>query len=188
MVSEPFPWVIILSLDRTLRVFDHTGQMLWAQMFSGGVGCVAYGDCDNDGSVEIVAGGNDGTLRVFESSQGQLKWFKDLQKNVRCVVVANNQIITGGDNNKMTIFDGVSQEIITEKAFATYIWHIRQNPWNSEEILIGTFSFAFLGAEDENMGSPSIGFYSLPNLEPRWEKLGMNVQDVSFINATSSKI
>ena len=36
-------------------------------------------------------------------------------------------------------------------------------------------------------GSPSIGFYSLPNLKPRWEKLGMNVQDVSFINATSSE-
>ena len=122
--SSRLPRLIVFSLDKTLRVFDHTGKLLWAQMFSDGVSTVDITDCDQDGKEEVIAGGNDGTLRIFDGENGKIKWFKELGANIRAILCLNTKIICGGDDRKISLFDGQSQQLLQSRSFPAYIWFI----------------------------------------------------------------
>jgi WD40 repeat protein len=178
------PAIVIYSLDRTIRVLNGDGKMIWAQMFASGVACVISGDINNDGQEEIVAGGNDGTIRVFEGKTGKIIWFLDLKANVRSIAIINNIIITGGDNKKVDIIDGVTHQILHSKEFPTYVWKILSVPGNEAKnnVLISTFSFRYLDMDDAG-GEPSIGLYKLPELSPIWESEKVNAQDLCLVKS-----
>ena len=59
--------LIIFSLDKTLRVLNPAdGNLVWGQVFEKGIGDVIifFGD-KNSAKKEILACGNDGTIRIF---------------------------------------------------------------------------------------------------------------------------
>jgi len=174
------PIIVVFSLDKSIRVLAKDGHMLWSQMFSSGVGTIAFGDTNGNGREEIIGGGNDGTIRIFDGITGKLLWFKEMGYNIRSLDCTENQeIMCGGDNRKIQIIDGKSQEIERERAFPTYVWQLK-NLGNF--ILTTTYSFNYLGMNDPSSGEPSIGLYDINSLEPIWEHVKFNCQDYCIIN------
>jgi len=175
--SSRLPRIIVFSLDKTLRVFDHTGKLLWAQMFSDGVSTVDIADCDQDGKEEVIAGGNDGTLRIFDGENGKIKWFKELGANIRAILCINTKIICGGDDRKISLFDGLSQQFLQSRSFPAYIWFIRRNADSFDSFIATTFSFQFLGEGADDSHDPSFGIYRLSDLNIIDEISQLNCQD-----------
>jgi hypothetical protein len=178
------PFVIVYSLDKSFRVLDANGDLIWAQMFSSGVACIVIGDTNNDGNEEIVAGGNDGTVRIFEGNTGKLLWFFEMGANVRSITTINHSIIIGGDNKKVIVLDGQTHKPVKELDFSSYIWFIKalKNPNSTKEIpkflLISTYSFDYMGITQDDPQIPEVFIMSYPELETiiKWDSI--NIQDL----------
>ena len=171
------PHVLIYSLDRTLRLLSPQGDMVWAQMFASGVGCVTLGDTNGDGLEEVVAGGNDGTLRIFDGRNGKILWFHEVNANVRAVAVIGQLIYCGGDSKKVLLLDGKTQKPILDQDYPTYVWLMKPKSLNGLDYLImSTYSFRYLGMDDAP-GEPSLGAYHPVSLIPKWVSDKINVQD-----------
>jgi outer membrane protein assembly factor BamB len=181
------PKFVIYSLDRTLRVIDHNGVLIWAQMFAGGVTTACIGDIDQDGSDEIIAGSNDGTLRVFDGKNGKIKWFHESGQTIRVSTIRGNWIIFGNDSKKIVVLDGLTHEIITEKELPCYPWLLKPIPNTTDKIILSTYSFRYLGAE-EDVGIPGIYCFQIPNLQILWEKNMINIQDLQISQILDKKL
>jgi WD40 repeat protein len=166
-------FLLVTSLDRTIRLYDAKGTMLWAQMMAGGINGVAIPQSSNS---EIIAAGQDGTVRVFDAKTGGLKWFADLKTGARFVGHSDHGVVFGDDSKRIGILDLQTHEIRTQRQFACYPWNFRQIPGNSGQFAVSTYSFRFLGAENDE-GIPLVGIYNTSTLEPLWEYSGPNVQD-----------
>jgi WD40 repeat protein len=186
--SKSHPKVVVLSLDGTIRILDYKGNLLWAQMMAGGANCILFGDIDHDGVQEVIAGGNDGSIRVFEGKKGQLKWFREFHTNIRTLLLQGEKILVGCDDMKIHVVNGITQKEIITRDFHSYIWNTMKLPpvETNPRILISTYSFEFLGADVEEGSFPSIGIYSYPELEPIWERTKLNAQDIQFFSKTAN--
>jgi len=83
--------LVIFSLDKTLRVlnpYDYT--LVWAQVFEDGIGdAKIFINNENFAKKEILACGNDGTIRIFDGTNGQLLWFKRYSGKMRVINYMN---------------------------------------------------------------------------------------------------
>lgn len=178
------PWILAYSIDRTLRVINAHGHMVWAQMFAGTINCAAISSNTLDASLEIIAGSQDGTLRVFDGHTGKIKWFIEVGVGIRVVAVDENVIMIGDDSKRIALVDRTTHAIVQEKTLACYPWNLRRSLIDPHICYLSTYSFRYLGAENDE-GIPILGRFNLQDLTCIWDLPDLNLQDFKVLQMQS---
>lgn len=160
------PEIIATSTDQVLKVFDNTGKELWMHEFneidlSGieyrtGLFCLT-GDINGNGKDEVIAGSEDGSLKVFDE-KGKVIWEKLFENVVHCAELSDltgdgkKEVIIGIDElktgNNLIVTDGTGKEIWsikTDPVFACLAGDITGD--NRPEVVVGTSESRVLAFE-----------------------------------------
>lgn len=66
--SDEYPEIVLTDNDGTVKLLEHTGDVIWEHIFSdGGGGAVSIADINNDGSPEVINAGRN-SIRVIGST------------------------------------------------------------------------------------------------------------------------
>ncbi|MBN1216991.1 MAG: hypothetical protein JXA99_16335, partial [Candidatus Lokiarchaeota archaeon] len=181
--------IIVFSLDRTLRILNVNGELIWAQMFEKGIGDVTIYFDRKSNKKQIFAVGNDGTLRIYDGSSGDLLWFKIFNNKLRClsIIKTNGRSILacGGDDRKLYLIELDNQEIIKTLAFNNYVWKCKAFPKSSlDNLIVSSYSFEFFNNSkslaDINFTSKIVSINK--NIEIKWELTEINSEDFCIFN------
>ncbi|MFW9820778.1 MAG: hypothetical protein ACFFE5_14305 [Candidatus Thorarchaeota archaeon] len=167
---------------RCLNGFD--GSLLWGQLFEDGIGdAIVWQDPQNPSMLEIIACGNDGTVRSFKGTNGKLLWFKRFQDKIRCIssIKSENRdlIVCGGDDKILHVFDKESQDELGSLRFEDFVWKCTSiSNEDKPYLLVSTYSFEYF---DPSQKIEDIVFNSKilclnPQLEKIWEIKNTNVE------------
>ncbi|GAB4316400.1 MAG: hypothetical protein Kow0069_18570 [Promethearchaeota archaeon] len=150
--------LVAASLDRTLRVLSgKTGELVWGQVFSAGVGPVEL--LPGGVGKMVLAGGNDGTARAY-SSAGELAWAHRVEGSglgtpmVRfCVPWAPREpegstlLLLGADGAPLTLLDAAAGQSRGSLSGPEYPWTCAV-ACEGELALVGDYVFGGL-ADDQ---------------------------------------
>ncbi|MBY9003640.1 MAG: WD40 repeat domain-containing protein [Candidatus Lokiarchaeota archaeon] len=177
--------IIAYSLDKSLRILSILdGSLIWGQLFEEGVSdAIFIKDDDNQDDNVIVAVGNDGTIRSFNYSDGNLLSFMKFTNKMRALTSFNlsdkQVIVCGGDDKNIHILDrNLKREIDTLK-FNDVVWKLKPFKYlNDNSLLISTYSFDFL---DDSIPINQQQFSSKltcldTNLNVKWELSNTNIE------------
>ncbi|MBY8988198.1 MAG: hypothetical protein KGD61_07060, partial [Candidatus Lokiarchaeota archaeon] len=177
--------IMAYSIDKSLRClkpFD--GSLIWGQIFEAGIGeAILWQDSLNPLTLEIIACGNDGTIRSFKGKNGELLWFKRFQDKLRCVssLKSNNKelIVCGGDDKKLHIIEKNTQEELKTFQFDDFVWKCSSfNLEKESNLFVSTYSFDFFDSstkiEDIEFSSKILCLNS--ELEKKWEIENINLE------------
>ena len=136
---------------------------------------------------EVIACGNDGTVRVFNGTNGELLWHQRFSDKIRCIARLNSVkgpiISCGGDDRLLHLIDKNAKKEIEFLEFEDYVWKALSFPYAQyEKIIVSTYSFAYF---NESLPIDKIDFSSKivcidKNLEVSWEICGKNAE---YLNA-----
>jgi len=182
--------LVIFSLDKTLRVlnpYDYT--LVWAQVFEDGIGdAKIFINNENFAKKEILACGNDGTIRIFDGTNGQLLWFKRYSGKMRVINYMNTLkgpvLICGGDDKKLHIINKLTQNEIETFKFEDFIWKSMCYPFPIfNKVLVSSYSFIYF---NESISIKNIEFTSKlvclnEYFDTIWELKGYNIESLKII-------
>ena len=185
--------IIAYSLDKSLRALNPTdGSLVWGQLFEDGVGdAILWEDIDDAMSKEeeVIACGNDGTLRIFKVNNGELIWHARFFNKMRCIArltSMNRPILScGGDDKLLHFFNMNTREELKNMQFEEYVWKSLSLPnTHYDKIITSSYSFAYF---DESIQIDEIDFSSKvtcidKNLEVLWEIEGKNAECIYVID------
>ncbi|MFX1493444.1 MAG: hypothetical protein ACFFBZ_04115 [Promethearchaeota archaeon] len=188
--------IITFSLDRSLRVLNPLdGSLIWGQIFEEGIGdALIWRNFKDSNEIEIIACGNDGTIRIFDNKYGELVWFKRFSNKVRCLSYMRSYqrdyIVCGGDDKKLHVIDKEGKKEI--KTFETdeIIWKcLSFPPQGHNNLLVSSYSFEFL---NNSMPIKDIKFKSKvmcfnENFSMKWEYKNVNTEILSYIDTLENK-
>lgn len=181
--------LISYSLDKTIRVLNPLdGTMRWGQVFEDGIGDVIFWTDSNDPKHrEVIACGNDGTVRSFNEKNGELQWFIRYKHKMRCISSLNSKkgqiFAIGGDDKILHLVRIADQEEIKSMEFEDYIWKLHSFPKdNNDKIILSTYSFDYL---NDSLSLDDITFTSKivcidKNLEILWEIDKFNAESLEI--------
>lgn len=180
--------IVAYSLDKSLRVLSFLdGSLIWGQLFEDGISDVIFvKDDDNPDKNIIVAVGNDGTIRSFNSVTGNLLGFMKFSNKMRALTLFNlldkQVLVCGGDDNSVHFLDrNLKFEIDTMK-FYDFVWKLKPFKFmNNSLLLISTYSFNFL---DDSIPVNKQQFSSKLicldiNLDVIWELNNTNIEVIT---------
>ncbi|TXT54978.1 MAG: hypothetical protein BAJALOKI2v1_720003 [Promethearchaeota archaeon] len=189
--------LISYSLDKTLRVLNKKdGLMIWGQMFEKGIGDAIilppFSDLEEK---EVCACGNDGTLRIFDSKNGELKWFKKFSDKMRALTFLSvdsqkNYLLCGGDDRLLHIIDRNTKIEVKTLEFSDYLWKLCSYPHSSpRNVLVSTYSFEFLKDEkDLSSIDFSSGLFKYDSeFTRKWQVVGENIEILKLIDIDSKR-
>ncbi|MHC1591288.1 MAG: FG-GAP-like repeat-containing protein [Candidatus Helarchaeales archaeon] len=158
--------IVATSTDQVLKVFDCEGNELWHHEFedvdiSGidyrtGLFCL-LGDINDDGKEEVIAGSEDGSLKVFDE-HGNVLWEKKFSNVVHCAAVGDltgdgkKEVLIGvdelKDGNNLLACDGTGKEIWTVTTDPVYCCTIGDITGDkNNEAIVGTANSRVLAFE-----------------------------------------
>ncbi|MFX1377444.1 MAG: hypothetical protein ACFFA0_16720 [Promethearchaeota archaeon] len=182
--------LIVFSLDKTLRVLNpFDGKLIWGQVFEDGVGdAIIFINNKNSANKEVLACGNDGTIRCFGGNTGKLLWFKKYSEKLRVISYMNTLkeqlVLSGGDDKKLHILNKITQNELRTMQFNNYIWKCVSYPFPIlNNVLVSSYSFAYF---DESIPIENLEFTSKlvclnEYFETKWELKGYNVECLRII-------
>lgn len=171
--------VIAYGLDKSLRVLSpFDGTLLWGQVFEDGISdaVILTGKMNKK---LIIAAGNDGTVRSFDGTNGDLLNFARFSDKVRCVSSMRSNdtylIICGGDDKKAHFTNIDLKQEIKTLSFDEILWKIDTN---KKSIFLSTYSFDFL---NDNVPKENIIYSSKllcldESLNMKWEIKNINTE------------
>ncbi|MFW9948650.1 MAG: hypothetical protein ACFFKA_00820 [Candidatus Thorarchaeota archaeon] len=177
--------IIAYSLDKSLRCLNSIdGSLIWGQLFEDGIGdVILWQDLLNPLFLEIIACGNDGTIRSFKGNNGELIWFKRYPDKIRCLtsLKSNNKeyIVCGGDDKKIHIIDKETIEELKSFEFDDFLWKCASFTVEKESnLFLSTYSFSFF---DDSIKIQDIEFTSKvlcldSDFEIKWEIRNINLE------------
>ncbi|NVM35143.1 MAG: WD40 repeat domain-containing protein [Candidatus Lokiarchaeota archaeon] len=182
--------LIIFSLDKTLRVLNPSNrQLVWGQVFEDGVGDAnVFLKDKNSDKKEILACGNDGTIRIFDGTDGKLLWFKRFPNKLRCLTLLNSinspLILCGGDDRNLHCLEKKTQNEINTIEFDDIVWKCLSYPYPIlNKAIISSYSFNYfnnpIATEKINFSSKIICLNEL--LEVSWEIVGINLESLKVV-------
>ena len=183
--------IIAFSLDKSLRVLNPLdGSLIWGQIFEEGIGdALIWRNLKDPNEIEIIACGNDGTIRIFDNKCGELLWFKRFSNKVRCISYVcsyqHDYVVCGGDDKKIHIIDKEGKEEIKTIETDDIIWKcLSFPPQRHNSLLVSSYSFEFL---DNSIPIKDIKFKSKvmcfnENFDAKWEYKNVNTEILSYIN------
>jgi len=188
--------ILSFSLDKSLRILNPLdGSLIWGQIFEEGIAdALIWRNLKNTNEIEIIACGNDGTIRIFDNKCGELLWFKRFSNKVRCISYMcsyqHDYIVCGGDDKKIHIIDKEGKEEI--KTFETddIIWKcLSFPPQKYNNLLVSSYSFEFL---DKSIPIKDIKFNSKvicfnENFGVKWDYKNVNIETLSYIKTFKNK-
>jgi WD40 repeat protein len=178
--------VISYSLDKSIRVLDPTnGNLIWGQLFEDGIEDAIIWDINESISKhQIIACGNDGTIRAFALEKSDLLWFKRFSDKIRLINYINSNkgtfIICGGDDKQLHFIDRETHEEIKTIQFENYVWKGLSFPTLlHSSLLVSSYSFDYL---ENSQPIQDITFSSKlicidGNLEIVWELPNKNIEE-----------
>jgi len=177
--------IVGYSIDKSLRCLNSLdGSLLWGQLFEDGVGdAILWQESLNPFALEIIACGNDGTIRSFKGNNGELLWFKRFQDKIRCVSylksVNRELIVCGGDDKKIHIINKETQDELKSLQFDDFVWKCASFVFEGKSyLLVSTYSFIYF---DDSIKVENIEFSSKvlcldSQLEKKWEIENINLE------------
>ncbi len=187
--------LIIFSLDKTLRVLNSLdGKLIWAQIFEDGIGdAIVFKNNKKSTSKEVLACGNDGTIRCYDGKDGNLLWFKKYSEKLRVITYMNRikeiLVLSGGDDKKLHFINKTTQNEINTLQFNNYVWNCVSYPFPIlNNVLVSSYSFAFF---DESTLIQNIEFTSKlvclnESFEIKWELNGYNIEFLKIIKINNT--
>ncbi|MFW9826885.1 MAG: PQQ-binding-like beta-propeller repeat protein [Candidatus Thorarchaeota archaeon] len=180
--------IIVHSLDKTLRVLNpKNGEMIWSQIFEGGIGEAAI-YINNNSIKEIAVCSNDGTIRVFNGNTGDLLWFKKYGDKIRTITYMNSSkgvlVLCGGDDKNLHIINKNSKEEIKTKQLNNYIWKCISFPDRIlNKVIVSSYSFAFFNSTNnrENIKYDSEMICMNENVDILWQIKEFNIETLKII-------
>jgi len=182
--------IISYSLDKSLRILNPLdGCLIWGQTFEEGIGdALIWRNSVDSNEIEVIACGNDGTIRIFDNISGELLWFKQFSDKVRCLSYIDSYqhdyIVCGGDDKKIHIIDKEKKEEIKTIETDDIVWKcLSFPPQRHNSLLVSTYSFEFL---DKSIPINDIKFTSKimcfnENFGVKWEYKNVNTEIISYI-------
>ncbi|MFX1236537.1 MAG: PQQ-binding-like beta-propeller repeat protein [Promethearchaeota archaeon] len=175
--------IVCYSLDKTLRVLNpEDGTLLWGQVFEEGIAeAIILKNPTEKNTNNVIACGNDGTMRCFSGKNGDLLWFKRYTDKLRCLSLQATKncvlIACGGDDQKLHFIRERDREEVGVIEFEEIVWKCR--PLCESKVIASSYSFAYL---DDKISVEDIEFNSKiccidDNLDVLWELNGVNVED-----------
>ncbi|MFW9989317.1 MAG: PQQ-binding-like beta-propeller repeat protein [Candidatus Odinarchaeota archaeon] len=177
--------LIVFSLDKTLRVLNPSdGKLIWAQIFEDGIGdAIVFKNNKINTNKEVLACGNDGTIRCYDGNNGNLLWFKKYSEKLRVITYMNKikeqLVLSGGDDKKLHILNKLTQNEIKTLQFNNYVWKCITYPFPAlNNVLVSSYSFAFF---NESTPIQNIDFNSKliclnEFFDTQWELNGYNIE------------
>ncbi|NHJ22522.1 MAG: WD40 repeat domain-containing protein [Candidatus Lokiarchaeota archaeon] len=188
--------IIAYSIDKSIRCLNSIdGSLIWGQLFEEGIGdAIIWQDLDNPLALEIIACGNDGTIRSFKGKTGELNWFKRFNNKVRCVsyIKRGNEILIacGGDDKKFHLFNKNTHEDLKTLQFEDIVWKCSSFLHDGKLfLLVSTYSFDYF---DDNIKIENYEFTSQficlnSDFEKIWEIKNVNVETYIPIEVFTKK-
>ena len=182
--------LIVFSLDKTMRILNPLdGNLVWGQIFEDGIGdATVFIDDKNLNKKEILACGNDGTIRNFDGTNGKLLLFKRFSNKMRCISYINSieglVILCGGDDKKLHFINKKTQKELKTKEFNDYVWKCTSYPFQIfNNAIVSSYSFAYFDASIpiENIKYTSKLICINEYLDVKWELKGYNIEFLNFI-------
>ena len=174
------PELLVSSYDFTLRVFDTTGEMIWAQSFSRGIEAILPYKPDQ-GPIKVIAGGNDGSVRIFNKATGEMEWFFMQEQMVRALTANQKKglIYCGGDDYCVHMIDFATQKEIGNYSLDSYVRNIEY--LNSlDALLVTTYSYGYLRLIGSSDAIPRILLLNADLSEIIWEIPKFNVESMEI--------
>jgi WD40 repeat protein len=183
--------IIAYSIDKSIRCLNSLdGSLVWGQIFEAGIGdAIVWQDPLEPNLKEVIAAGNDGTIRIFEGTNGDLSWFKRYNDKIRCVSLFTSKgkelIVCGGDDKILHFIEKKSHDEIKSFQFNDFVWKCASFTLGKKTyLLVSTYSFAFFDdsveIEDNKFSSKIICLNS--DLEINWEIENINLECFLQIN------
>ncbi|MFX1434939.1 MAG: hypothetical protein ACFFB1_14290 [Promethearchaeota archaeon] len=186
--------IISFSLDKSLRVLNPLdGSLIWGQIFEEGIGdALIWRNLKDPNEIEIIACGNDGTIRIFDNKYGELLWFKRFSNKVRCLSYMcsyqYDYLVCGGDDKKIHIIDKERKKEIKTFESDDIIWKcLSFPPHQHNNLLVSSYSFEFLDNSIKDIKFKSKVMCFNENLGVKWEYKNVNAEILSYINALENK-
>lgn len=180
--------LIVFSLDKTLRILNPLdGNLVWGQIFEDGIGDATIFINDKDlNKKEILACGNDGTIRNFDGTNGKLLWFKNFSNKMRCICYINSieglVVLCGGDDKKLHFINKKTQKELKANEFNDYIWKCISYPsLIFNKAVVSSYSFAYFDNPVENIEFTSKLICINEFLDVKWEIKGKNIESLRII-------
>lgn len=171
--------VIAYGLDKSLRILcSFDGSLLWGQVFEEGISDAIILTRKTNEKI-IIAAGNDGTVRSFNGTNGNLLNFIRFSDKMRCVSYMRSYdaflIICGGDDRKAHFTDLDLQQEIKTLSFDEILWKIETV---QKSLFLSTYSFDFLNdhVPKENIIYSSKVLCLDENLNVKWELKNINTE------------
>ncbi|MHA1458738.1 MAG: hypothetical protein ACTSQR_03645 [Promethearchaeota archaeon] len=182
--------IITYSIDKSLRVLNSTdGSLIWGQLFEDGIGdAIVWQDHSKPALIEVIATGNDGTVRIFKGMNGELSWFKRYTDKIRCVSLFKSNkeefIVCGGDDKMLHFIDKKSHNEIKTIQCQEYVWKCSQfESIKNNNLFVSTYSFDFF---DSSINIDNLEFKSKvmcfnQDLDVIWEINNVNVEVLTHV-------
>jgi WD40 repeat protein len=188
--------IVAYSIDKSVRCLNSfDGTLIWGQLFEEGIGdAILWQNSENPMALEIIACGNDGTIRSFKGDNGELLWFKRYTDKIRCVSIlkSNNKnlIVCGGDDKRLHIFEKNTLRELKTLQFNDFVWKCASFTIKEKShLLVSTYSFSFF---NESIKVNKIDFSSKilcmdSELEKKWEVESINLECFLQVELFSEK-
>ncbi|MBN1802927.1 MAG: WD40 repeat domain-containing protein [Candidatus Lokiarchaeota archaeon] len=185
--SDGVKEIIGYSLDKTIRVLNPSdGSLVWGQVFEEGVSeAIVLKKKPTESGLQVLACGNDGTLRCFSGIKGEMLWFKHFSDKLRCISILSTSadviIACGGDDKRLHFLRESDREDIGHVEFEDYAWKCFS--LGKDKIVASSYSFAFF---NDNAVLERLDFSSKiccvdNNLHVLWEINGFNVEALELV-------